>query len=48
METPFIPSWSRVVSAMPTVLDELKQAVELDNAEFGNVQAQQTVLANAS
>ncbi|WP_448564994.1 glycosyl transferase [Thalassotalea ganghwensis] len=47
METPFIPSWSRVVSAMPTVLEELKQAVELDNAEFGNIQAQQTVLANA-
>lgn len=34
METPFIPSWSRVVSAMPEVLGELKQAVELDYQEF--------------
>ncbi len=34
METPFIPSWNRVVSAMPEVFDKLKEAVELDNAEF--------------
>jgi glucosyl-3-phosphoglycerate synthase len=34
METPFIPSWSRVVSAMPEVLDELKEAVEADFNEF--------------
>ncbi|XQW85237.1 glycosyl transferase [Thalassotalea piscium] len=34
METPFIPSWNRVVSAMPNVLAELKEAVELDNKEF--------------
>ena len=34
METPFIPSWSRVVSAMPEVLDELKEAVEADFSEF--------------
>lgn len=34
METPFIPSWNRVVSAMPNVLSELKEAVELDNEEF--------------
>lgn len=34
METPFIPSWSRVVSAMPEVLDELKDAVEADFNEF--------------
>lgn len=34
MQTPFIPSWSRVVSAMPSVLDELKQAVEDDYEEF--------------
>jgi glucosyl-3-phosphoglycerate synthase len=35
METPFIPSWNRVVSAKPDVLDRLKQAVELDLQEFG-------------
>lgn len=36
METPFIPSWNRVVSAKPDVLDRLKQAVELDLQEFGS------------
>ncbi len=34
METPFIPSWNRVVSAVPDVLSQLKTAVELDNEEF--------------
>ena len=34
METPFIPSWNRVQSAMPNVLEELKQAVEDDYLEF--------------
>lgn len=34
METPFIPSWNRVVSAMPDVLDQLKDAVEKDFLEF--------------
>ena len=34
METPFIPAWNRVISAMPNVLEELKEAVELDNKEF--------------
>jgi glucosyl-3-phosphoglycerate synthase len=35
METPFIPSWNRVVSAMPDVLEQLKDAVEQDLLEFG-------------
>ena len=35
METPFIPSWNRVVSAIPDILSQLKEAVELDNKEFG-------------
>jgi glucosyl-3-phosphoglycerate synthase len=34
METPFIPSWNRVVSAMPDVLEQLKDAVEQDFLEF--------------
>lgn len=34
MERPFIPSWNRVISAMPDVLERLKEAVELDNEEF--------------
>ncbi|GAA6167726.1 glycosyl transferase [Sessilibacter corallicola] len=32
--TPFIPSWNRVVSAMPDVLERLLEAVELDYKEF--------------
>jgi glucosyl-3-phosphoglycerate synthase len=35
MERPFIPSWSRVISAMPDVLDQLRDAVEADHEEFG-------------
>jgi len=34
MERPFIPSWSRVISAIPDVLDRLRDAVEADAAEF--------------
>jgi glucosyl-3-phosphoglycerate synthase len=34
METPFIPSWNRVVSAIPDVQDKLLEAVELDMQEF--------------
>lgn len=34
METPFIPSWNRVVSAMPDVLERLIDAVESDYEEF--------------
>lgn len=30
-EMPFMPNWNRVVSAYPSILDEIKQAVELDN-----------------
>jgi len=31
METPFIPSWSRVISAVPDILDRIYDAVEEDN-----------------
>ncbi|UTA49069.1 glycosyl transferase [Simiduia sp. 21SJ11W-1] len=34
MEAPFIPSWNRVISAMPDVLERLKAAVESDNEKF--------------
>ncbi len=34
MERPFIPSWSRVMSAIPDILDQLREAVEADHAEF--------------
>ena len=34
METPFIPSWNRVMSAYPDVLSELHAAVEADHEEY--------------
>ncbi|MFT7682062.1 MAG: glucosyl-3-phosphoglycerate synthase [Moritella dasanensis] len=34
MEKPFMPSWNRVISAMPDVLERLKEAVELDRSDF--------------
>ena len=34
MERPFIPSWSRVISAIPDVLERLADAVEADHADF--------------
>ena len=33
-ETPFIPCWNRVTSAVPEILEMIKDAVELDNEEF--------------
>jgi glucosyl-3-phosphoglycerate synthase len=35
MDTPFIPSWNRVISAIPDVMEQLQDAVEQDNREFG-------------
>ncbi|MEL0637199.1 MULTISPECIES: glycosyl transferase [Marinomonas] len=35
MEAPFIPSWNRVVSAFPGVMNQLALAVEQDMNEFG-------------
>ena len=34
METPFIPSWNRVVNAVPDIFEQIKEAVELDYEEF--------------
>ena len=34
MDTPFIPSWNRVISAFPNFLEEFNQAVEQDYQEF--------------
>ena len=31
METPFMPSWNRVISAIPDILDHISEAVEADN-----------------
>lgn len=36
METPFIPSWNRVISAVPDIFDRLTEAVEADTAEFSS------------
>lgn len=35
METPFIPSWNRVTSAFPEILQEINEAVEADMKEYG-------------
>ncbi|MBT8083629.1 MAG: glycosyl transferase [Woeseia sp.] len=35
MDTPFIPPWNRVVSAVPDVFEQLRNAVEEDMQEFG-------------
>ncbi|XPF92796.1 glycosyl transferase [Colwellia sp. RE-S-Sl-9] len=37
METPFIPSWNRVISAMPDILSQIKEAVEEDYKEFSTI-----------
>lgn len=34
MDTPFIPAWSRVISAVPGILEELLAAVEQDRSEM--------------
>ncbi|MBB5322573.1 glycosyltransferase family protein [Marinobacter oulmenensis] len=34
MDTPFIPSWNRVTSALPDIREQLLEAVELDNEEY--------------
>ena len=39
METPFIPSWNRVQSALPDIFTRLYEAVEADHAEFSKENA---------
>ena len=34
MERPFLPSWNRVVSAIPDIYDQLIEAVDKDLKEF--------------
>ncbi len=36
MDKPFIPSWNRVISAIPDILQQLKSAVEEDYQEYGS------------
>ena len=36
MDTPFIPPWNRVISAVPNVLEELRDAVDQDMEEFSS------------
>ena len=40
MDAPFIPSWNRVLSAMPNINHELAEAVHQDMKSFGNPSAQ--------
>ena len=34
MERPFMPTWNRVVSAIPDIFEQLVEAVELDHQEY--------------
>ena len=43
METPFIPSWTRVNSAIPDIGYRLRRAVEADNQEFRDTSRIQVV-----
>jgi len=36
METPFIPSWNRVRSAVPDIFEQIHHAVKQDNKEFSS------------
>ena len=36
MDTPFIPTWSRVKSAIPDFIERLKETVEIDNKNYNN------------
>ena len=36
MDAPFIPTWNRVVSAIPDILDDLRKAVEEDHRAFSS------------
>ena len=36
MENPFIPSWNRVVSAIPDIFEKLRHAVEEDHKQFSS------------
>lgn len=36
METPFIPSWNRVRSAIPDIFEQIHRAVKEDNQEFSS------------
>jgi len=36
MDQPFIPTWNRVISAMPDVLEELRTAVEEDYEQYSH------------
>ncbi|MGB0935932.1 MAG: glycosyl transferase [Colwellia sp.] len=47
MDTPFIPSWNRVISAIPDILSQLKEAVELDNQEFSAELCEENSYADA-
>ena len=36
MDVPFMPSWNRVIAAVPDILHQIKEAVEDDRHEFGS------------
>ena len=44
METPFMPSWKRVVAGVPNIYSQLVHAVEADLREFGPVEVTSPIM----
>lgn len=39
MDQPFVPHWTRVMSAVPNILPKLREAVDLDQKDYGSARA---------
>ena len=39
MDQPFVPHWTRVMSAVPNILPQLREAVDLDQRDYGPARA---------
>jgi glucosyl-3-phosphoglycerate synthase len=48
MERPFMPTWNRVVSAIPDIFEQLVEAVELDHQEYSKKTSPARLLKKAT
>ena len=48
MERPFMPTWNRVVSAIPDIFEQLVEAVELDHKEYSTKTSPARLLKKAT
>ncbi len=48
MERPFMPTWNRVVSAIPDIFEQLVEAVELDHQEYSKTTSPARLLKKAT